>query len=341
MLVVYTASMPGDGDHDADLPFPSTATRRGRCCRRRGSRVGSTGVMRRHRCDRVVFGASAPLGLLAPRLRRAGARRIVALTHGHEVWWARSAGGPAAAPTHRGLRGRDDLRERVVPRSHRARAVRRRLGADAAAVPGGGPGPLLPWLRGRQGAGRTWESTRMAPPRRVHRPLRPAQGSGHPGQGVAAGAPTSARRPCCCSWETAPIDSRHRAPCPRPGEWTTPWCSRGAFRGRTCPRTRTPATSSRCRVAPVYLGLEPEAWGIVSLEAQACGLRVLIGDSGGAPETVAGTGGGLVVGRSAGDVGRSLVAALRVDASDDGSDGVTGPLWTWDRAGDQLASCLD
>ena len=30
-----------------------------------------------------------PLGLLAPALRRAGARRIVALTHGHEVWWAR------------------------------------------------------------------------------------------------------------------------------------------------------------------------------------------------------------------------------------------------------------
>ena len=35
-------------------------------------------------------------------------------------------------------------------------------------------------------------------------------------------------------------------------------------------------------------GLEPEAFGIVFLEAQACGLPVLVGDSGGAPEALAG-----------------------------------------------------
>jgi phosphatidylinositol alpha-1,6-mannosyltransferase len=37
----------------------------------------------------VWFGAAAPLGLLAPRLRRAGVGTIVATTHGHEVWWSR------------------------------------------------------------------------------------------------------------------------------------------------------------------------------------------------------------------------------------------------------------
>ena len=42
-----------------------------------------------HKCENVIFGASAPLGLLAKSLRKAGAKHIVALTHGHEVWWAR------------------------------------------------------------------------------------------------------------------------------------------------------------------------------------------------------------------------------------------------------------
>ena len=37
----------------------------------------------------VFFGAAAPLGLLAKGARSAGARKIVALTHGHEVWWAK------------------------------------------------------------------------------------------------------------------------------------------------------------------------------------------------------------------------------------------------------------
>jgi len=37
----------------------------------------------------VVFGAAAPLALMAPKLRKAGAKKIIALTHGHEVWWAR------------------------------------------------------------------------------------------------------------------------------------------------------------------------------------------------------------------------------------------------------------
>jgi len=37
----------------------------------------------------VFFGAAAPLGLLANGLRKSGAKKIVALTHGHEVWWAK------------------------------------------------------------------------------------------------------------------------------------------------------------------------------------------------------------------------------------------------------------
>lgn len=37
----------------------------------------------------IWFGAAAPLGLSAKWLRIAQVRKIVALTHGHEVWWAK------------------------------------------------------------------------------------------------------------------------------------------------------------------------------------------------------------------------------------------------------------
>jgi phosphatidylinositol alpha-1,6-mannosyltransferase len=39
--------------------------------------------------EKVFFGAAAPLGLLSHGLRRVGVKKIVALTHGHEVWWAK------------------------------------------------------------------------------------------------------------------------------------------------------------------------------------------------------------------------------------------------------------
>ncbi len=54
-------------------------------------RVGrqARAILRENEITRVFFGAAAPLALLSHGLRRAGATRIVALTHGHEVWWAK------------------------------------------------------------------------------------------------------------------------------------------------------------------------------------------------------------------------------------------------------------
>ena len=37
----------------------------------------------------VFFGAAAPLAVMAGGLRRVGVKKIIALTHGHEVWWAK------------------------------------------------------------------------------------------------------------------------------------------------------------------------------------------------------------------------------------------------------------
>jgi phosphatidylinositol alpha-1,6-mannosyltransferase len=46
-------------------------------------------VIARDSIKQVFFGAAAPLGVMARALRRKGVVNIVALTHGHEVWWAK------------------------------------------------------------------------------------------------------------------------------------------------------------------------------------------------------------------------------------------------------------
>ncbi|MFF5172012.1 glycosyltransferase family 4 protein [Micromonospora sp. NPDC000089] len=88
-VVVYASSWPGAAKFDADQPFPVIRERTRvllptPLIARRAARLA-----REHDCDTVWFGAAAPLGLLAAGLRRrAGVRRAVALTHGHEVGWA-------------------------------------------------------------------------------------------------------------------------------------------------------------------------------------------------------------------------------------------------------------
>src|SRR4051794_14025727 len=134
-VVVYTASMPGDSGYDAGLPFP--------VYRDPGSMLLPTpavtrrvvGVLRRHGCNRVLFGASAPLGLMAPALRRAGARRIVALTHGHEVWWAGVPG------TRHALRRIGDAADTVTAGSSWGGGRDAPAPAPPPAAPGGGGQP--------------------------------------------------------------------------------------------------------------------------------------------------------------------------------------------------------
>ena len=46
-------------------------------------------IIRDRKLTRVAFGAAAPLGVMARAMRKAGGQKIVALTHGHEVWWAK------------------------------------------------------------------------------------------------------------------------------------------------------------------------------------------------------------------------------------------------------------
>ena len=46
-------------------------------------------LIREKDIELIWFGAAAPLGISAKWLRLKGVRKIIALTHGHEVWWAK------------------------------------------------------------------------------------------------------------------------------------------------------------------------------------------------------------------------------------------------------------
>ncbi len=91
-VTVYAPRWQGAAEFDAAQPFPvirhpTSLMLPVPAVARRAARI-----VREREIDTVLFGAAAPLGLLAPALRRAGVARTVALTHGHEAGWARVPG---------------------------------------------------------------------------------------------------------------------------------------------------------------------------------------------------------------------------------------------------------
>jgi phosphatidyl-myo-inositol dimannoside synthase len=87
-VVVYTSTWGDTWEHDRVQPYPIVRYRRSVLLPTPDVAHRCVQLMRTYECDSVLFGAAAPLGLLGPRLREAGARRIIALTHGHEAGWA-------------------------------------------------------------------------------------------------------------------------------------------------------------------------------------------------------------------------------------------------------------
>ncbi|MFF5082671.1 glycosyltransferase family 4 protein [Actinoplanes sp. NPDC000266] len=88
-LVVYASSWRGAEKFDAEQPFEVIREKTTVLLPTRAVAKRAAEIARAHDCDRVWFGAAAPLGLLADGLRRtAGIERAVALTHGHETGWA-------------------------------------------------------------------------------------------------------------------------------------------------------------------------------------------------------------------------------------------------------------
>jgi phosphatidylinositol alpha-1,6-mannosyltransferase len=94
-VAVYAPAWAGAEQFDAEQPFPVVRHPTSLMLPVPSVAQRAERILADQGCDTVVFGAAAPLGLLAPALRRAGAKRLIALTHGHEAGWAALPGARA------------------------------------------------------------------------------------------------------------------------------------------------------------------------------------------------------------------------------------------------------
>ncbi|MFG2245647.1 glycosyltransferase family 4 protein [Spirillospora sp. NPDC048823] len=127
-VVVYAPAWKGAAEFDAAQPFPVVRHPGSLMLPEPGVLRRAADVLRAEGCDSVVFGAAAPLGLLAPALRRRGAGRLVGITHGHEAGWA-------SLPVARALLGRigDDVDVLTYLGEYTRSRMARALSPDAGA----------------------------------------------------------------------------------------------------------------------------------------------------------------------------------------------------------------
>mgnify|MGYP000106001165 CR=1 FL=1 len=221
-----------------------------------------------HQTSSVLFGAAAPLALLSRPLRPLAAR-AVALTHGHEVWWSR-------VPGTRGALRRigADVDALGVISDHTAYAISGALRAADRRKLVTLPPPV--------------DLTRFSPGPPCPDPVVLAAGRLVPQKGFST---------LLDAWPAVLQhlpDARLRIVGEGPDRRRLERRAR-ALRGVTFlgaqPHGVMPVVyrSARVLALPVRSllhGLYAEGRGLVFSEAAACGLPVVVGDSGGAPETV-------------------------------------------------------
>lgn len=340
-LVVYAPSWPGAAEFDAALPYPVHRHATSLMVPIPAVARRATELAREHGASTVWFGASAPLGLLGPGLRRhAGIERVVASTHGHEVGWSMLPG--ARQALHR--IGTDADVVTVV-----SRYTRRRV---AAAF---GPGAVLEHLPPAVDV----EAFRPDPGARAD--LRRRYGLGE------APVVTCVSRLVSRKGQDALVRVlpalRERVPGtrllvvgdgPDHGRLRRLALDAGVaghvrFTGAV-PASQLPAHHA---VGDVFAlpcrthggGLDVEGLGIVLLEAAACGLPVVAGDSGGAPETVReGRTGHVVDGRDLASLTTAL-GGLLADPDRARAMGAAGRewmarAWTWPSRVERLQGLL-
>ncbi len=342
-VVVHTARQQGDAAFDAGLPFPVV---------RDPSRVmlptpaitsRSVGVARDLHCESVWFGAAAPLGLMASALRsRAGVRRTVATTHGHEVWWARTPGARRLLRrigetndvlTHLGAFTRDAIARALTPEAA-GRMVQLAPGVDARAFHPGVDGARV---RERYGLGR--RPVVVCVSRLVERKGQdtlvralPLVQRRVPDAAVLIVGDGPRRRALESLAASLGVQSDVVFTGAHPWAELPPFFAAGDVF----------AMPTRTRRA----GFEVEGLGIVYLEASATGLPVVAGDSGGAPDAVReGETGYVVDGRSPEAVA-ARVGDLLLDRDLAARMGAAGRAWVlrswgWDDLGDRLRALLE
>jgi phosphatidyl-myo-inositol dimannoside synthase len=271
-VVVLTRSHPGAARSDRKLPF-QVYRHASLLLPTPGAAAVAESVVRRHRASRVIYGAAAPLGLLGARLRRAGATQQLALTHGHETWWARL---PVSRQLLRSIGDQVDAvsyisgftRAAIAPAlSPRARSAMVRLAPPVDSNrfrPG--PAPERPTVvaAGRMVRQKGFDTLIAA------WKLMLRDWTGVLPQLVLIGDGPQRRRLS---------DQARRLP-----------AGSVRFTGPV-PHSAVPAILARAHLfaLPVRTrcaGLNPEGLGLVFAEAASCGVAVLAGDSGGTADTL-------------------------------------------------------
>ncbi|MFI6869551.1 glycosyltransferase family 4 protein [Nocardia sp. NPDC050406] len=342
-LVVYAPRWRGDSHwkFDARQPFqvvrhPTTLMLPTPLVIRRAKKL-----LRDEQCDSVWFGAAAPLALMSPMLRSAGAERILASTHGHEVGWSML---PAARQALRVIGDHTDVVTYVSKYTRRRFAAA--FGAQAAleylppAVDSEvfKPDPAArAELRARYGLGE--RPTILCLSRLVPRK----------GQDVLILAMRTIREripgAVLVIAGGGPYEQKLKALAQAMGV-----AEDVVFTGRVpsaelaAHHTIADVFAMPCRTRG--FGLDVEGLGIVFLEASASGVPVVAGNSGGAPETVReGETGTVVEGRDPEAVAAAIVDIL-ADRDAAAAMGAAGRAWVqrqwrWDVMGERLRHLLD
>ncbi|MEV5202152.1 glycosyltransferase family 4 protein [Streptomyces sp. NPDC053720] len=298
-------------------------------------------LLREHGCTSVWFGAAAPLGLMAPALRRAGARRLVATTHGHEAGWAQL---PAARQLLRRIgEGTDTItylgeytRSRIAP------ALTPRAAARMAQLP---PGVDEKAFQPSSGGDRTRAGLGLS-----DRPVVVCVSRLVPRKGqdtlILAMPAILAQVPDAVLLIVGggPYDKELRRLAEETGVGESvrftgpvPWEELPAHYGAG------DVFAIPCRTRRG--GLDVEGLGIVFLEASATGLPVVAGDSGGAPDAVLdGETGWVVRGGSVEESADRIVTLLR-DPELRQRMGERGRAWVeekwrWDLLAERLRALL-